>query len=45
MRMSLRKFLLRENLLNNFEFFMPALSKNGNNGFHIIVPMEIEKKN
>ena len=23
---------------------MPALSKNGNNGFHIIVPMEIEKK-
>ena len=23
---------------------MPALSKNGNNGFHIIVPMEVEKK-
>ena len=31
-------------LLNNLEFFMPALSKNGNNGFHIIVPMEVEKK-
>ena len=23
---------------------MPALSKNGNNGFHIIVPMELKKK-
>ena len=23
---------------------MPALSKNGNNGFHIIVPMQVDKK-
>ena len=23
---------------------MPALSKNGNNGFHIIVPLQVEKQ-
>ena len=39
-----KKVFIEGQLLNNFEFFMPALSKNGNNGFHIIVPMEIEKK-
>ena len=39
-----KKVFIEGKLLNNFEFFMPALSKNGNNGFHIIVPMEIEKK-
>ena len=44
MRMNLKKFLSKENFLNQFEFFMPALSKNGNNGFHIIVPMQVDKK-
>ena len=39
-----KKVFIEGQLLNNLEFFMPALSKNGNNGFHIIVPMEIEKK-
>ena len=39
-----KKVFIEGKLLNNFEFFMPALSKNGNNGFHIIVPMEVEKK-
>ena len=39
-----KKVFIEGQLLNNFEFFMPALSKNGNNGFHIIVPMEVEKK-
>ena len=27
--------------LNNKEMFMPALSKNGNNGFHILVPIKL----
>ena len=39
-----KKVFIEGQLLNNFEFFMPALSKNGNNGFHIIVRMEVEKK-
>ena len=39
-----KKVFIEGQLLNNLEFFMPALSKNGNNGFHIIVPMEVEKK-
>ncbi len=39
-----KKVFIEGKLLNKFEFFMPALSKNGNNGFHIIVPMEVEKK-
>ena len=39
-----KKVFIEGKLLNNFEFFMPALSKNGNNGFHIIVPLVIEKK-
>ena len=29
-------------LLNEFEFFMPALSKNGNNGFHILTLLKEE---
>ena len=28
--------------LNDYEMFMPALSKNGNNGYHIIVPLRLE---
>ena len=40
-----KKVFIEGQLLNNLEFFMPALSKNGNNGFHIIVPMKVEKKN
>ena len=39
-----KKVFIEGKLLNNLEFFMPARSKNGNNGFHIIVPMEVEKK-
>ena len=27
--------------INNKEMFMPALSKNGNNGFHILVPIKL----
>ena len=27
--------------INEMEMFMPALSKNGNNGYHIIVPLEL----
>ncbi|MAJ02765.1 MAG: hypothetical protein CMP37_02500 [Rickettsiales bacterium] len=27
--------------INNKEMFMPALSKNGNNGFHILVPLKL----
>ncbi|MBD22195.1 MAG: hypothetical protein CL572_00820 [Alphaproteobacteria bacterium] len=39
-----KKVYVKGKLLNKFEFFMPALSKNGNNGFHIIVPLEINKQ-
>ena len=39
-----KKVFIEGKLLNQFEFFMPALSKNGNNGFHIIVPMQVDKK-
>ena len=40
-----KKVFVEGELLNDFEFFMPALSKNGNNGFHIIVPLKVDKKN
>ena len=35
-----RKITISGKLLNNKEMFMPALSKNGNNGFHILVPLK-----
>ena len=35
-----RKILIKGELLNEFEMFMPALSKRGNNGFHILVPLK-----
>ena len=35
-----RKVTVTGNFLNNQEMFMPALSKNGNNGFHILVPLK-----
>ena len=35
-----RKVTITGNFLNNQEMFMPALSKNGNNGFHILVPLK-----
>ena len=34
-----QKILVKGKLLNEFEFYMPALSKKGNNGFHILVPL------
>ena len=39
-----KKVYVEGKLLNQFEFFQPALSKNGNNGFHIIVPLQISKQ-
>lgn len=33
-----QRVFLKGKYLNDFEMYMPALSKNGNNGFHIIVP-------
>ena len=35
-----RKANIKGTLLNDQEMFMPALSKNGNNGFHILVPFK-----
>ncbi len=35
-----RKVIVQGKLLNDREMFMPALSKNGNNGFHILVPFK-----
>ena len=35
-----RKVFVDGQLLNEFEMFMPALSKRGNNGFHILVPLK-----
>ena len=37
-----RKVLVRGELLNEYEMYMPALSKRGNNGFHILVPIKTE---
>ena len=37
-----RKVLVKGELLNEFEMYMPALSKRGNNGFHILVPIKTE---
>ena len=36
-----QKVFVKGKLLNDFEFYMPALSKNGNNGFHILVPIKV----
>ena len=35
-----QKTSVKGKLLNEFEFYMPALSKKGNNGFHILVPFK-----
>ena len=35
-----RKVFVDGQLLNEFEMYMPALSKRGNNGFHILVPLK-----
>ena len=35
-----QKISVKGKLLNEFEFYMPALSKKGNNGFHILVPFQ-----
>ena len=35
-----RKVLIYGELLNEYEMYMPALSKRGNNGFHILVPLK-----
>ena len=35
-----RKVFVNGQLLNEFEMYMPALSKRGNNGFHILVPLK-----
>jgi len=40
-----RKVRINGKFLNDKEMFMPALSKNGNNGFHILVPFSDEKDN
>ena len=40
-----RKVFVDGQLLNEFEMYMPALSKKGNNGFHILVPFQtVENK-
>jgi len=38
-----RKVLIRGELLNDHEMYMPALSKRGNNGFHILVPIKTKE--
>ena len=38
-----RKVSVSGMFLNNKEMYMPALSKRGNNGFHILVPLETKK--
>ena len=35
-----RKVKINGKLLNEYEMYMPALSKRGNNGFHILVPLK-----
>tara|TARA_B100000287_G_scaffold431616_2_gene489212 strand:+ start:1849 stop:2565 length:717 start_codon:yes stop_codon:yes gene_type:complete len=40
--MEFQRISVRGKLFNEFEFFMPALSKNGNNGFHILIPLKID---
>ena len=35
-----QKISVKGKFLNEFEFYMPALSKKGNNGFHILVPFQ-----
>ena len=40
-----QKTSVKGKLLNEFEYYMPALSKKGNNGFHILVPFQtVENK-
>tara|TARA_B100000963_G_C22588047_1_gene654117 strand:- start:692 stop:1411 length:720 start_codon:yes stop_codon:yes gene_type:complete len=41
-RNEFRKVIITGELLNKYEMFMPALSKRGNNGFHILVPLKTE---
>ena len=36
------KVIVSGKLLNDYELFMPALSKRGNNGYHILVPLETD---
>ena len=38
-----RKIIIKGKLLNENEMYMPALSKRGNNGFHILVPLKTDK--
>ena len=38
-----RKIIVKGQLLNENERYMPALSKRGNNGFHILVPLKTKK--
>ncbi len=40
-----RKIVVVGELLNEYEMYMPALSKRGNNGFHILVPLKTEGGN
>ena len=40
-----RKVLVKGEILNEHEMFMPALSKRGNNGFHILVPIKTKDNN
>ena len=40
-----QRISVKGKLLNEYEYFMPALSKKGNNGFHILVPFKtVENK-
>ena len=39
-----RKVLVKGKLLNDKEMFMPALSRRGNNGFHILVPLQTDRE-
>ena len=44
-KLEFQKTTVKGKLLNEFEFYMPALSKRGNNGFHILVPFKtVENK-
>ncbi len=39
-----KKILVNGTIKDDYEFFMPALSKNGNNGYHILVPLMLSEK-
>ena len=36
-----QRVIIKGTLINDKEMFMPALSRNGNNGYHIIVPLKL----